>query len=131
MKKLIKVVGAIIENDNKEILCALRSPEMNLPNMWEFPGGKIEIGENNKEALIREIKEELSITISVDTFVKTVEYDYPNFHLTMHCFICTQINGTLTLNEHNDAKWIHKSELDELDWLPADLELLQELKKYL
>jgi len=128
MKK-IDVVAAIIKD--KDTILATRRGYGEFVNMWEFPGGKIEIGENNKEALIREIKEELSITISVDTFVKTVEYDYPNFHLTMHCFICTQINGTLTLNEHNDAKWIHKSELDELDWLPADLELLQELKKYL
>jgi len=127
--KTIEVVAAIIKD--KDTILATRRGYGEFVNMWEFPGGKVEVGETSEEALIREIREELSITISVDQFVTTVDYDYPNFHLTMHCFLCTQVNGKLTLNEHNDAKWIHKSELDDLDWLPADLELLQELKRYL
>ena len=127
--KTIEVVAAIIKD--KDTILATRRGYGEFVNMWEFPGGKVEVGETSEEALIREIREELSITISVDQFVTTVDYDYPNFHLTMHCFLCTQVNGTLTLNEHNDAKWIHSSELDELNWLPADLEILQELKKYL
>ena len=127
--KTIEVVAAIIKD--KDTILATRRGYGEFVNMWEFPGGKVEVGETSEEALIREIREELSITISVDQFVTTVDYDYPNFHLTMHCFLCTQVNGTLTLNEHNDAKWIHSSELNELNWLPADLEILQELKKYL
>ena len=127
--KTIEVVAAIIKD--KDTILATRRGYGEFVNMWEFPGGKVEVGETSEEALIREIREELSITISVDQFVTTVDYDYPNFHLTMHCFLCTQVNGTLTLNEHNDARWIHSSELDELNWLPADLEILQELKKYL
>ena len=127
--KTIEVVAAIIKD--KDTILATRRGYGEFVNMWEFPGGKVEAGETSEEALIREIREELSITISVDQFVTTVDYDYPNFHLTMHCFLCTQVNGTLTLNEHNDAKWIHSSELNELNWLPADLEILQELKKYL
>ena len=128
MKK-IDVVAAIIKV--KDTILATRRGYGEFVNMWEFPGGKVEVGETSEEALIREIREELSITITVDQFVTTVDYDYPNFHLTMHCFLCTQVNGTLTLNEHNDARWIHSSELDELNWLPADLEILQELKKYI
>jgi len=127
--KTIEVVAAIIKD--KDTILATRRGYGEFVNMWEFPGGKVEVGETSEEALIREIREELSITISVDQFVTTVDYDYPNFHLTMHCFLCTQVNGTLTLNEHNDARWIHSSELDELNWLPADLEILQELKKYI
>ncbi|SEW04388.1 8-oxo-dGTP diphosphatase MutT [[Clostridium] fimetarium] len=127
--KTIEVVAAIIKD--KDTILATRRGYGEFVNMWEFPGGKVEAGETSEEALIREIREELSITITVDLFVTTVDYDYPNFHLTMHCFLCTQVNGTLTLNEHNDAKWIHSSELNELNWLPADLEILQELKKYI
>ena len=127
--KTIEVVAAIIkENDT---ILATRRGYGEFIIMWEFPGGKIEIGETREEALMREIKEELSITISIDQFVTTIDYDYPNFHLTMHCFLCTQVNGIFTLNEHNDAKWIHPSELNELDWLPADIEILEELKKLL
>ena len=127
--KTIEVVAALIKD--KDTILATRRGYGQFINMWEFPGGKMEVGETREEALIREISEELSITISVDTFVTTVDYDYPNFHLTMHCFICTQINGTLTLNEHNDSKWIHKSEFNELNWLPADLEIFEELRKHL
>lgn len=127
--KTIEVVAAIIKKD--DTILATRRGYGEFINMWEFPGGKMEIGETREEALIREIKEELSISITVDTFVTTIDYDYPAFHLTMHCFLCTQSMGTLTLNEHNDAKWIHKSELNELDWLPADLAILEILKEYL
>ena len=126
--KTIEVVAAIIKKENT--ILATRRGYGEFINMWEFPGGKIEIGETREEALIREIKEELSINITIDTFVTTIDYDYPTFHLTMHCFLCTQSNGTLTLNEHNDAKWVHKPELNELDWLPADLAILDILKEY-
>ena len=127
--KTIEVVAAIIK-DNDTIL-ATRRGYGEFIDRWEFPGGKIEIGETQEEALIREIEEELSITINIDNFVTTVDYDYPNFHLTMHCFICSKAAGDLTLNEHNDAKWITRADLDTLDWLPADLEIIEELKRYI
>ena len=127
--KTIEVVAAIIKD--ADTILATRRGYGEFINMWEFPGGKIETGETREGALIREIEEELSITISVDQFVTTVDYDYPNFHLTMHCFLCTQTKGTLTLNEHNDSKWIHKSKLNLLNWLPADLDILESLKKLL
>ncbi len=88
MKKTVRVVGAIILSEADEVLCALRSPEMSLPNYWEFPGGKIDAGETPEEALVREIKEELDTVVEVKELLDTVEYDYPNFHLSMDCFIC-------------------------------------------
>lgn len=127
--KTIEVVAAIIKNE--DTILATRRGYGEFIDRWEFPGGKIEVGETPEDALIREIEEELSINITIKHFVTTVDYDYPNFHLSMRCYLCTQSAGQLTLNEHNDAKWLHKSELNDLDWLPADLEILDELKKYL
>ena len=95
---------------------------------WEFPGGKMEAGETQEEALKREIREELSTEISVDEFLCTVEYDYPAFHLTMHCYLCSLMTEALHLNEHEAAKWLSKDELDSVKWLPADLEVVERIK---
>ena len=95
--------------------------------MWEFPGGKIEAGETNEEALIREIKEELELDINKLEFLTTVEYDYPTFHLTMHCYTCEICGETLNLNAHNDAKWVSIQELRGEKWVPADIEVVKKL----
>lgn len=96
---------------------------------WEFPGGKMEPGESPQQALIRELKEELSIDVHVGDFLCTVEYDYPAFHLTMHCFFCSVVGGKLTLLEHEAARWLDMSELHSVDWLPADVEVVAALLK--
>ena len=95
---------------------------------WEFPGGKMEVGETLEEALKREIREELSTEISVDEFLCTVEYDYPQFHLKMHCYLCSLLTEALHLNEHEAAKWLSKEELDSVKWLPADMLVIDALK---
>ena len=96
---------------------------------WEFPGGKMEAGETPEDALKREIQEELSTEISVDEFLCTVEYDYPAFHLKMHCYLCSLLTEALHLNEHEAAKWLTKEELDSVKWLPADLEVVEKMKQ--
>lgn len=125
--KQIKVVAAIIQNENK--ILATKRGYGEFINMWEFPGGKIESGETKDEALIREIKEELNVKINVDKFALDVEYQYPNFYLFMSCFMCSIKEGSIELLEHNDAKWITKEELDSLNWLPADIEVINYLKE--
>jgi 8-oxo-dGTP diphosphatase len=124
--KQIEVVAAIIKDG--DTIFATKRGYGEFINMWEFPGGKLEPGETKEEALHREIKEELELTISIDQFLTTVDYDYPQFHLTMHCFICSIIGGTLKLVEHADAKWVQLNCLQSLDWLPADIEVLNLLK---
>ncbi|MBR0165263.1 MAG: (deoxy)nucleoside triphosphate pyrophosphohydrolase [Prevotella sp.] len=94
---------------------------------WEFPGGKMEPGETAEEALMREISEELSTEISVDEFLCTVEYDYPKFHLTMHCYLCSLLTEAMHLNEHEAARWLGMDELDSVKWLPADLEVVEKI----
>ncbi len=122
--KQIEVVAAIIRKGDK-IFATQRG--YGGQDWWEFPGGKMEAGETPEEALVREIREELSAEISVDEFLCTVEYDYPKFHLTMHCFLCSLIGEALHLNEHEAAKWLTKDELDSVKWLPADIQVLEAL----
>ncbi|MEA4826657.1 MAG: (deoxy)nucleoside triphosphate pyrophosphohydrolase [Clostridium sp.] len=125
--KTIEVVAAIIKHDNK--IFTTRRGYGDFENMWEFPGGKIEAGETQEEALIREIKEELELDIEISKYLTTVDYNYSNFHLTMHCFICNICGGELRLNAHNDAKWITLDEVDNLKWVPADILVVEKLKK--
>ena len=125
--KEIKVVAAIIQKENK--ILATKRGYGEFINMWEFPGGKIESGENKEQALVREIKEELNIEISVDKFAIDIEYQYPNFYLFMSCFMCSIKEGSIELLEHNDGKWITKEELNTLNWLPADIDAVNYLKE--
>lgn len=127
--KTINVVAAIIKDENK--IFATQRGYGEFKGGWEFPGGKIEEGETKEEALIREIREELDTEIQVGEHVYTVEYDYPNFHLTMDCYFCSVLSGNLTLKEHEDGKWLTKETLDSVDWLPADLGLIGHLKEIL
>ena len=125
--KQIEVVAAIIRKGNK--IFATQRGYGEWKDWWEFPGGKMEAGETPEEALKREILEELSTEISVEEFLCTVEYDYPNFHLTMHCYLCSLQTESLHLNEHEAAKWLTKDELHSVKWLPADLEVIDKIRK--
>lgn len=153
--KHIEVVAAIIR-EGQEVLATQRGYG-DYEGWWEFPGGKMEEGETREEALVREIREELCIGIAVEQFVCTVEYDYPPladgracsctedskqalgsarssaaFHLTMHCFLCGIVEGTLRLTEHKSAQWLNISELDSVEWLPADVEVIKVIsEKYI
>ena len=127
--KTIHVVAAIIKDGNR--IFATQRGYGEFKDGWEFPGGKIESGETSKQAIIREIHEELDTTIQVEKYFDTVEYDYPNFHLSMECFICTVKEGNLTLLEHESAKWLTKDTLYSVDWLPADLGLISKLEQIL
>jgi 8-oxo-dGTP diphosphatase len=124
--KTIEVSAAIIHDKTGRIFATQRGYG-EWKDWWEFPGGKIEPGETPEEALAREIKEELNAEISIDKFVTTVEYDYPKFHLTMHCYLCSLTTDSLHLNEHEAAKWLTKEELDSVKWLPADLIVIEKL----
>ena len=121
--KTINVVAAIIHKD-KQIFATQRGYG-EFKDGWEFPGGKVEEGETPEAAIVREIKEELEAEIKVEKYIHTVEYDYPTFHLSMKCYLCKVKSGELTLKEHEAARWLSKEELYELDWLPADIELIQ------
>lgn len=123
--KTIEVVAAIIKKDNKILITKRSYGEF--ADMWEFPGGKIEAGEGKEEALIREIKEELEVDINNLEYLTTVEYDYPNFHLIMHCFICEICGGEIVLNVHNEAKWVSTEELTNQKWVPADIAVIKKL----
>ena len=125
--KYVNVVAAIIEHDGR--IFATQRGYGKFKDGWEFPGGKIEPGETPEEALRREIREELDTEIRVGGLFDTVEYDYPDFHLSMRCYLCTVISGSLVLKEHEAAKWLTKEKLGSVDWLPADLELIDKLKR--
>ena len=123
--KHIEVVAAIIRKEDK--IFATQRGYGEWKDWWEFPGGKMEVGETPEVALVREIREELSAEINVDEFLCTVKYDYPQFHLTMHCYLCSLMTDSLHLNEHEAAKWLTKDELNSVKWLPADLEVVERI----
>lgn len=124
--KTIEVVAAIIIDNGK--FFATQRGYGDFKDKWEFPGGKIEPGESPEVALVREIKEELDTLISVDQYLCTVDHDYPQFHLTMHCYLCSIIEGSIVLKEHEAAKWLGKDELWDVDWLPADHGIVEQLR---
>ena len=125
--KTLNVVAAIIHKDNK--ILATKRGYGEFINQWEFPGGKIEENETKEEALIREIKEELNVDIEITNFALDLEYQYPNFYLKMSCFDCIIKSGTPKLLEHNDARWLSKDELDDVNWIPADIAAVDYLKE--
>lgn len=130
--KTIRVVAAVIKavNEKREpIIFATQRGYGEFKDGWEFPGGKIEEGEAPQEALKREIMEELDTEISVGELIDTIEYDYPTFHLSMDCFWCGIVNGDLVLKEHEAARWLTKEQLDEEEWLPADVTLIEKIGK--
>jgi len=125
--KTIRVVAAIIRDGNGRIFATQRGYGP-YKDGWEFPGGKIEEGETPQNALKREIREELDAEIRVGESAGHIEYDYPEFHLSMDCFFCTLLSESMTLKEHEAAKWLSPEELDSVAWLPADLSLIERLK---
>lgn len=130
--KTIRVVAAVIKAVNESgepVIFATQRGYGEFQGGWEFPGGKIEVGESLQEALRREIIEELDTEITIGELVDTVEYDYPNFHLSMDCFWCEVLSGNLILKEHEDARWLLKEQLDDVEWLPADITLVEKIKK--
>ena len=126
--KTIRVSAAIIHHDGK--VYATRRGYGEFMGFWEFPGGKREEGESGEETAVREIREELGASIRIDSFLTTVDYQYPSFHLIMDCYIASVVEGHLTLSEHTDARWLGKDELDSVQWLPADIIAVEELKKH-
>ena len=120
--RVVNVVAAVIQDGNR--VFATQRGYGNFKDGWEFPGGKIEPGETPQQALKREIEEELDTEITVGDLLTVVEYDYPDFHLSMQCFLCTVAAGNLVLKEHEAAKWLTAEELDSVDWLPADIHVV-------
>ena len=127
--KTVNVVAAVIRDGDKIFATARGYGEFK--GQWEFPGGKVENCETPEAALVREIKEELDMEISVGDFLYTVEYDYPTFHLSMRCYWCSIVSGDLKLKEHEAARWLNKASIDSVDWLLADLEIIPLIKNVL
>ena len=129
--KTIRVVAAVIKVTNEKgdpMIFATQRGYGDFKGGWEFPGGKIEEGETPKEALVREIREELETEIAVGKLIDTIEYDYPTFHLSMDCFWAEIVSGELVLKEHEAARWLTKDKLDTVEWLPADVALIEKLR---
>ena len=126
--KSIRVSAAVIHRDGK--IFATKRGYGEYKGKWEFPGGKREEGESGEEALYREIREELDSKVKIEKLICTTDYDYPTFHLTMDVYLSTLIEGKLTLLEHEDAKWVSLDSIDDLDWLPADWSVIDEIKKH-
>ena len=126
-RRKIEVVAAVIIEDGK--LFTTQRGYGDFKDGWEFPGGKMEVNETPEQALARELREELEIKVEVKDLIKTIEYSYPKFDLTMHCYLTKIVEGTPNLLEHEAAKWVTKDEIDSVDWLPADLEVIEDVKK--
>lgn len=124
--KTVKVVAAVIRCEDK--IFATARGYGDFKGQWEFPGGKIEPGENPQQALVREIKEELDTEIAVGELITTIEYDYPTFHLSMDCFWCSVVSGELVLKEAQEARWLSVDQLNSVKWLPADIEIIETIK---
>ena len=129
MKKTVRVVGAIIINEEDKVLCALRSPEMTLPNYWEFPGGKIEFEESIQDAVILEIKEELDCGIEALKLFNDYTHEYDHIIVNLVTVICKLINGIPKASEHSELRWVSKSDLRSLHWAPADIPAVELLSK--
>ena len=127
--KSIEVVAAIIMDGDK--ILATQRGYGDFKGGWEFPGGKVEQNESREEALLREIREDLDVEFAIKRYLTTVEYDYPNFHLTMHCYICEVISGELKLIEHEASRWLSSKELGTITWLPADVDVLEKVEKFM
>ena len=127
--KTVKVAAAIIQKGNQ--VFATQRGYGDFKDGWEFPGGKIEPGETPEEALAREIKEELDTEITIRKLIYVVEYDYSQFHLTMYCYLCEVLSGRLVLKEHEAARWLTKDELNNVEWLPADITLIEKIRNLL
>ena len=127
--KTINVVAAVIR-DKDRVLATARGYG-DYKGFWKFPGGKIEEGETPEDALVREIKEELDINIKINNYIDTVEFNYPKFHLSMSCYFCSILSGNLTLKEAEDSKWLSKEQLDSVNWLPADLVIVDSVRELL
>ena len=130
MKHITVSAALILSSDDSRIFTTQRGYG-DWKGFWEFPGGKLEPGESPEDAIVREIHEELDTQIAVDGFEPTVDWDYPSFHLTMHCFWCHVVAGDLTLKEHTAARWLSLADLDSVDWLPADRLLLPSIRQHL
>ena len=130
--KTIRVVAAVIKAENNQgepMIFATQRGYGDYKDGWEFPGGKIEEGETPQQALVREIQEELDTLIQVGDLIDTIEYDYPTFHLSMDCFWSQIVEGDLVLKEHEAARWLTKETIDEVDWLPADITLIDKVRE--
>ena len=126
----IEVVAGVIRNEAGEVL-ATRCPLHEHNGGWEFPGGKIEPGEQPQAAVVRELQEELNVRVQVGSLLHTIEWDYPTFHLRMFCYACTLAGGELALREHTESRWLNRESLHSVDWLPADVDLLPVLEQWL